>query len=290
MRLNYLALVLGTALATSMLVGCGENEQMVVVEDTQEEAAIAEEETEEADTAKENEIEADISGTYIHTFEEEYEGEIVVLSESVVLNEDMSCNVTIQDTISGTYDANTISLDDGSEYSYTINGDELVLDMDGVKVTFIRSEQTAMDEVAAEDIEMAFTFSTTDIDGKEVKLEDYSGAKLIMVNFWEPWCGPCVGEMPELEKLYEEYKGDGFVILGVFGTADMTEEAKEVMDSCGITYPILNYVDSLEQFTTDYVPTTVFLDQYGNELTTESIIGSNSYDGWKQIIEEYMNR
>lgn len=135
-----------------------------------------------------------------------------------------------------------------------------------------------------------FTFSTTDIDGNSVSIDDFSDAKLIMVNFWEPWCGPCVGEMPDLEKLYEEYKAEGFVILGIYSSSDMEDEAREVLDSCGTTYPVLNYVSSMEPFTTEYVPTTVFLDGTGNVLTDEPIVGGQSYDDWKEMIEEYLHR
>lgn len=142
--------------------------------------------------------------------------------------------------------------------------------------------------VAAATTGLAFT--TTDIDGNAVSLSDYSDAKVIMVNFWEPWCGPCVGEMPDLEMLYEEYSSEGFMILGVFSTTDMDDEAKEVLASCGTTYPILRYVDDMEPYITEYVPTTIFLDQNGNVLTDEPIVGANSYDDWKQIIEEYLNR
>ena len=56
-------------------------------------------------------------------------------------------------------------------------------------------------------------FSTTDIKGKAISNEDVKDSKLIMVNFWEPWCGPCVNEMPELEKLYKKYKDKGFIII-----------------------------------------------------------------------------
>lgn len=138
--------------------------------------------------------------------------------------------------------------------------------------------------------EPKLVFDTTDIDGKAVSFADYSDAKLIMINFWEPWCGPCVGEMPELEKLYEEYKSEGFVILGVFSTEGVDDDVREVLESCDTTYPVLRYTDELESFVTDYVPTTVFLDKDGNLLTDEPIVGAHSYDDWKQIIEEYMNR
>lgn len=135
-----------------------------------------------------------------------------------------------------------------------------------------------------------FSFSTTDINGKEVSIEDFSDAKLIMVNFWEPWCGPCVGEMPDLEKIYEEYKSEGLVILGVFSTLDMEAEAREVLNSCGTTYPILKFEDSMTPFITEYVPTTIFVDSDGNVLTDEPIVGGNSYDDWKEYIDEYMDK
>ena len=64
-------------------------------------------------------------------------------------------------------------------------------------------------------------------------------AKVVMINLWEPWCGPCVNEMPGLEKLYEQYKDKGLVILGVFSSQDMDEDARKVIEDAGITYPIL---------------------------------------------------
>lgn len=150
-------------------------------------------------------------------------------------------------------------------------------------------DENGFDAVVKVD-ESRFVFTTTDIDGNAVGIEDYSDAKLIMVNFWEPWCGPCVGEMPDLEKIYEEYKDDGFVILGVYSTIDMEEETREVLTSIGTSYPILKYDDSMEAFMPEYVPTTYFIDGDGNLLSDEAMIGSNSYEAWKEIIEEYMNR
>lgn len=134
------------------------------------------------------------------------------------------------------------------------------------------------------------TFSTTDIDGNTVSIDDFSDSKLIMINFWEPWCGPCVQEMPDLERLYEEYQSDGLMILGVYSTLNMDAEVKAVLESCGTTYPILRYNDEMEQYSTDYVPTTIFVDQQKNVLTTEPIVGGNSYDNWKEIIEDYMGK
>ncbi len=52
------------------------------------------------------------------------------------------------------------------------------------------------------------------LDGTTFKLEDYKG-KVVLINFWATWCGPCKAEMPELVKLQEENKEKGFEIIGI---------------------------------------------------------------------------
>ena len=105
-----------------------------------------------------------------------------------------------------------------------------------------------------------------------------------MINFFEPWCGPCVGEMPDLEKLYEAYAPQGFQIIGVFSTED---GVADVVASTGVQYPILRYVPEFDRFQTGYVPTTIFVDGTGR-IVGETQIGSNSYEGWEELIGELM--
>ena len=69
------------------------------------------------------------------------------------------------------------------------------------------------------------TFRT--VDGKPFRLSDFSN-KVMVINIWATWCGPCHLEMPRLSQMYKEYKSRGVVILGLATTYNESNDAKHV--------------------------------------------------------------
>jgi Thiol-disulfide isomerase and thioredoxins len=162
------------------------------------------------------------------------------------------------------------------------------------------SEETSKDsEEAGNTVDDAnytpdMSFTIVDMDGNVITESVFRENKLTMINFWEPWCGPCVSEMPEIEKLYKNYKDKGLYVIGVFSATDQIEEVKSVLQQSGTTYPIAEYSDSFDIYQTGYVPTTIFVDQDGhvipmtNGYSDNAIVGSNSYADWAAIVDKYL--
>ena len=148
--------------------------------------------------------------------------------------------------------------------------------------------ETTEDETAAPVDAGQLDFATVDIDGNPYTVDDLKDAKVVLVNFWEPWCGPCVGEIGDLAKLYEEYKDQGFLIIGAFSTDGMDDDVKTVMADNGVTYPMIRSAGNMADFMSPYVPTTVFADGSGKIISAEPEIGAHTYDEWKAIIEDYL--
>ena len=129
----------------------------------------------------------------------------------------------------------------------------------------------------------ALRFKTVDRAGNTADESLLAGHSLVILNFWEPWCPPCVREMPELEKLYEAYKDRGLLILGIYSEKGMEDKVDEVLADAGTSYPILRSCKDFDAFATGYVPTTVFVDGEGNILS-ELLVGSRDYAGWEELV------
>ena len=106
-------------------------------------------------------------------------------------------------------------------------------------------------------------FTLRTLDGQKLRLGEQRG-RVVLVNFWATWCGPCRQEMPHLNKLYEKYKSSGFVLLGV-NVDDDTAQAAGVASKLGVTFPVLPDADKRvsRQYDLSAMPSTVLIDRDG---------------------------
>ncbi|HEX5430437.1 MAG TPA: TlpA disulfide reductase family protein [Bryobacteraceae bacterium] len=107
-------------------------------------------------------------------------------------------------------------------------------------------------------------FSLKDASGKLVKLSDYKG-KVVLLNFWATWCGPCKIEIPWFVGFQKQYKDQNFAVLGVSLDDDGWESVKPYMKDHPFNYPIMVGDDdlSMRYGGVDSLPTTFVIDRQG---------------------------
>ncbi|HEX5084501.1 MAG TPA: TlpA disulfide reductase family protein [Blastocatellia bacterium] len=105
-------------------------------------------------------------------------------------------------------------------------------------------------------------FTLTRLDGSPFKLGDYRG-KVIVMNFWATWCGPCLTEMPLFEKTMAKYKEDKDVFFLAISTDEDRELVAPYLKRYKYTFPIVydEYLNDL--FGISSIPTTIILDRNG---------------------------
>lgn len=152
------------------------------------------------------------------------------------------------------------------------------------------------DDPASEVLAPGYDLELKDQFGKVHTLSDYKG-KVIFLNFWATWCGPCRNEMPDIQKLYEEYSAQGgdaeVVILGIagpeIGQEGSSGDIAGFMEENGYTYPVLmdESGEMFDQYGISAFPTTFMIDRDGNVYGY--VPGQMTEDIMRSIIEQTLN-
>ena len=101
-------------------------------------------------------------------------------------------------------------------------------------------------------------------DGRNLRLAEQRG-RVVMVNFWATWCTPCRVEMPHLQRLHEQYRSAGFLLLGV-SVDDDPAKAMELAVKLKLSFPILFDTDKAVSRLYDLrtMPSTMLIDRDGS--------------------------
>jgi peroxiredoxin len=106
-------------------------------------------------------------------------------------------------------------------------------------------------------------FTLKSSSGRNLKLSEFRG-QVVMINFWATWCGPCRQEMPLLNRIQEQYRKAGFILLGV-NIDDRPEAAQSMARDLGVSFPVLFDTEKRVSrlYDVNAMPSTVLIDRDG---------------------------
>jgi thiol-disulfide isomerase/thioredoxin len=145
------------------------------------------------------------------------------------------------------------------------------------------NDDTDQASTAASDNQSEFIFTAYDVDGVPRTSADWVGKQPVVLNFWGTWCPPCRKEVPDLVKVYDEYRGRGIEMLGL-AVRDNPDNVVKFTRENKMNWIMLMADNSLAvKYRITGVPTTIFIDRNGNELGR--FVGPQSYETFKQAFE-----
>ena len=125
------------------------------------------------------------------------------------------------------------------------------------------SELGLLDDRSPNVGELAPQFELRNVDGQVVQLSDFQG-KVVWINFWATWCGPCRRELPDIARLAAEFSDDDLVVLAV-NQEQSAAVARDFWEELGLDLPIL--LDSSREVSAQYrlrgLPDNFFIDREG---------------------------
>ncbi len=124
---------------------------------------------------------------------------------------------------------------------------------------------------------------------ENLTLEKLKG-KVVVIDFWATWCGPCRMELPDLVKIYDQYRAQGLEMLGLSveaGDNKPKEYFDKFMASFNINYPMgLATVETMQNYGIRPIPTTFFIDKNGKVAMT--FVGAHPLVDFQAVIEKLL--
>lgn len=130
------------------------------------------------------------------------------------------------------------------------------------------------------DRKAAPNFSLKDADGRTVQLTDYRG-KVVLLNFWATWCGPCKIEIPWFTEFERKHKDQGFAVIGISMDDEGWASVKPFLSEYGVNYRVLMGNETVSQLYggVDSLPTTFIIDREGRIAAVHiGLVSKSSYE------------
>ncbi|MFC1481132.1 TlpA family protein disulfide reductase [Candidatus Neomarinimicrobiota bacterium] len=137
--------------------------------------------------------------------------------------------------------------------------------------------------------QLAPDFTLHDLQGKRYTLHELRG-QVVVINFWATWCGPCRYEIPDLTRIYNSYKEEGVIVLGISLDDLHPDQIGRFSKNYKISYPVLHGPRSeLAKLTAAYggissIPTTFIVDRDGYIAQDNIIVGARNEAAFKAKI------
>jgi len=175
----------------------------------------------------------------------------------------------------------------------TQTAEEIVADSDPTELSFDPADRPNANEATGSvkvlepgDIAPDFTVALT--NGEDFTLSDHDGG-MVLINFWATWCGPCVGEMPELGQLAEDGIENFDIVCVNCGEDKSTVDS--FVNDMGYTFNIAYDTDYTvsEYYPTDYIPYSIIVK---NGVVCETYVGAppDAYESYKNEVLRFMEQ
>ncbi|MBN8652790.1 MAG: TlpA family protein disulfide reductase [Cytophagales bacterium] len=130
-----------------------------------------------------------------------------------------------------------------------------------------------------------YNFSIKDLSGSKIPFEQFKG-KVVFLNMWATWCGPCRAEMPSIQSLYEKVKSDSIVFVMLSWDRDSDKsKIEKYIEKNSYTFPVYQRSSYLpDNLEVPSIPTTFIISKDGKVIQKE--VGVRNYDSKKMI--EYL--
>lgn len=131
-----------------------------------------------------------------------------------------------------------------------------------------------------------YNFKFTTLDGKKITLADYAG-KVVLVNIWAPWCGPCKKEIPGFVNLYKQYKSKGFEVLGVAAQTNESD-VRSFIQEYKVPWPVGINDEIPKNYGTYGLPDNYLFKPDGS--LAKHFVGFTQEEVLKPLLEENIKR